>query len=273
MVAGPIMVVLSTRSTELLSISAALALWAASNATSVMMKGFNRAYNVKETRPFWLHRLVIAIGLTLLVIALVLVAFVALSFGEQWSAALVQFLGLDLSLATTWQYVRLPLAALALLVALAFLYWLGPNIPMRFRLFSPGAIATTLLWLVFTYFFQIYVILFPTFSLTYGTIAGIIILMLWLQYSGLVFILGAELNNVLDQRRDDRAALAAAALAPADATPAERTAPAALNAPPTTGGAGRRAGEVVRWIAPATLAAWMLVVLVRAFRRGDRSEP
>ena len=237
-----------------------------------MMKGFNRAYGVKETRPFWLHRLVIAIGLTLLVIALVLVAFLALSFGEQWSTALVQFLGLDLSIATIWQYVRLPLAALAILIALAFLYWLGPNIPLRFRLFSPGAIATTLLWLVFTFFFQIYVILFPTFSLTYGTIAGIIILMLWLQYSGLVFILGAELNNVLDRRRDARAALAAAAeLAAADPAPAERTAAAALAGPPTPGAERRGVGRLTGWLAPAALAAWTLVVLIRALRRGDRS--
>jgi membrane protein len=269
MIAGPILAVLSTRSTELLSISAALALWAASNATAVMMKGFNRAYNVKETRPFWLYRLVIAIGLTLLMVALVLVAFLALSLGDEWAAALVQLLGLHLSIATIWQYVRLPLAALAILVALAFLYWLGPNIPMRFRLFSPGALASTLLWIAFTFLFQIYVVLFPTFSLTYGTIAGIIILMLWLQYSGLVFILGAELNHVLDQRRAARAALAAESAA-ADSAPAERTAPAALAGPPTPGGERRRGGGSPGWLGPATLAAWTLVVLIRALRRGGR---
>jgi membrane protein len=143
--------------------------------------------------------------------------------------------------------------------------------PTRFRLFSPGAIASTLLWLAFTFLFQIYVVLFPTFSLTYGTIAGIIILMLWLQYSGLVFILGAELNHVVDQRRAARAALAAASAA-ADPAPPERTAPAALVGPPAPGVERRRGGGLPAWLGPATVAAWTLVVVFRALRRGDRPD-
>ena len=252
--AGPLGEVLSTQSAGLLSLGIAGTLWAASNAIAALMKGCNRAYGVRETRPFWLHRLLIAVGLTLVMTLLLLIAFVALALGEQLVAGGARLLGLDPGLATIWRYVRWPLSILSILVALALLYWLGPNVRHRFRLFSPGALAATALWLLFTLLFQVFVVGFANYSATYGTIAGIIVLLLWLNYSSLIFLLGAELNQALDQARRHPAAPDAAAGSP----PAATTAIAPAARPPA-------------WLAPATLALWTLIILVGAFRRGQRA--
>jgi membrane protein len=273
-VADPILAVLTTRDSRLLSIGAIGTLWAASNATAVMMKGCNRAYGVRETRPFWLHRLLIGVGLTLVLMLLLLVAFVALALGENLIAMAAPYLGLDPGIATIWQYARWPLSVLSILIALALLYWLGPNVTHRFRLFTPGAVTVTFLWLLFTIVFQFFIVTFANFPATYGAIAGFVILLGWLYYSGLLFMLGAELNQVLGA--DRRAISDPPAGGPQPTAPLTAAWPAAPGAtppgfagPPPARPASDGSGAPA-WMLPATLAVWTLLILVGALRRGGR---
>lgn len=198
----PLAQILSTQSGGLLSIGILGTIWAASSATATMMKAFNRAYGVKETRPFWLYRLLIAVGLTLLLAVLLLGAVLLFIFGEQLGRWVAGFIGAGEQFVTIWTILRWPIIVVALLLGLALLYWLGPNVRQSFRWISPGSLAATLLWLLFTFLFQLYIANFNNYDNTYGTIAGIIILLLWLNYSAFVFLVGAELNQVLQKRYD-----------------------------------------------------------------------
>lgn len=265
----PLLEVLSTRSTGLLSLGAVLTLWAASNATASLMKAFNRAYGVTETRPFWLHRLVIAVGLTLLLSVLLLAAFLVLAFGPHISRALIVFLRIDPGVVQAWDYARWPLSALTVLLALGILYAAGPNVPLRVRLLTPGSLAATGCWLLFTFVFQIYIASFANLSATYGTIAGIIILMLWLDYSALVIILGAKLDEFIDARRAEAAMPAGAHPAPLPSATAALTAASALSASAST---GRRTANGRSRLPLVMMAVWSLLILIGALRASGRGQ-
>ncbi len=191
----PLEQVLSTESGGLLSFGILGTLWAASNATATMMKAFNREYGVKETRPFWKHRLLIAVGLTVLLALLIVSAFLLFIFGEGLGRWVAGFVGAGDLFVTVWTILRWPVILLALLLGLAVLYWLGPNVKQSFRWISPGSVLATLLWLLFTYLFQLYIANFGNYDKTYGTIAGVIVLMLWLYLTCFLVLLGAEINS------------------------------------------------------------------------------
>ncbi|MCC6626501.1 MAG: YihY/virulence factor BrkB family protein [Chloroflexi bacterium] len=251
----PLRDILSTRSGELLSVSIVFTVWAASNGTATMMKAFNRAHGVRETRPFWLYRIVIAIGVTLLLGIVVVAVFVILVFGAVLSVVAVAFLGLDPGLVSLWNWLVWPISAVVLIITLDLFYWVGPDVRQPFRLFTLGAVLAAAGWLVFSFGFRLFIALFANFPATYGTIAGMIVLMLWLNSSALVVIIGAKINAFRADRQGRAAAVAAPAPAPAVSLP-----------PPWPMAAPRQRG-LGRYIA-AALGFWTLLILVGALREG-----
>jgi membrane protein len=183
-----------------------LALWAASGAMGAVMKAVNRAYDRIETRPFWKLR-VIAI---VLVVATGLVTagmFLLIVFGGSLGDALVSRTGLGDGFKLFWNIARWPIAFVAVLLFFSLVYYLAPDMEYRnWRWVTPGTLVGSVLWLVLSGLFAVYTSFASSYDKTYGSIAGAIILLLWLNYSAWAILFGAELNAELDRQADIHAA-------------------------------------------------------------------
>ena len=177
----------------------AAGLFAATSAAISMMKALSRAYDVPETRKFVRQR---AVGLALtvaLVVALVGVALLLIA-GPQVQDSLLGQVPAPLS----WVLAgaRFVLALIVLIVLFAFVYWIGPNREHPSWVWmSPGAAFAVVGWLLVSGGFTIYVQTFGKYNETYGAIAGVALLLIWLQLSMLVILIGAEFNAEVERTR------------------------------------------------------------------------
>jgi membrane protein len=182
------------------------ALWAASGAMGAVMKAVNRAYNRVETRPFWRLRLTALV----LVIATGLVTagmFLLIVFGGTLGDAIVRRTGLGDSFKLFWDIARWPIAFVAVLAFFAFVYYLAPNVDHRnWRWLSPGSLVGAVMWLALSGLFALYTSYSSSYARTYGSIAGAIVLLLWLNYSAWAILFGAELNAELERQAGIHAA-------------------------------------------------------------------
>ncbi|MCM3067041.1 YihY/virulence factor BrkB family protein [Priestia flexa] len=183
----------------LLTIGILGTIWSASNGMNAFMRGMNEAYNVKETRSFIKVRglsILLTIGLILtLVIALILPVF-----GGVILKALVSW-GLPTSFGTFLSVLRWIVAITIMIAVLSMLYRLAPNKKFPFAHVWPGAVAATLLWQLTSLGFSFYVSNFGNYSATYGSLGGVIVLMLWLFLTGLILVIGGEINAIYHQDR------------------------------------------------------------------------
>ncbi len=183
-----------------------LAVWAASGATNALVKAVNRAYGRQETRPFWKVRIV-AIVLVLLTGAVTAGVFVLIVFGGPLGDAIARRADLSGQFTLFWDLARWPIAFLAILLFYAFVYYLAPDTtPRNWKWVSPGSIVGGLMWVALSGLFALYTSYSSSYDRTYGSLAGAIILLLWLQYSAVALLLGAELNAQLERQADIRAA-------------------------------------------------------------------
>jgi membrane protein len=182
------------------------AVWAATGAMGALIKAVNRAYERLETRPFWKQRLIALV----LVIATGLVLagmFLLIVFGGALGDAVVRRTGLGDSFKLFWNIARWPIAFGAVLLFFALVYYLAPNVSQRsWRWMTPGAVVGAVSWLVLSGLFALYTSHSSSYARTYGSIAGAIILLLWLNYSSWAILFGAELNAELDRQAGIEAA-------------------------------------------------------------------
>ncbi|WP_085521150.1 YihY/virulence factor BrkB family protein [Tuberibacillus sp. Marseille-P3662] len=183
-----------------LSVSALIAIWSASTAVVAIIRTMNRAYNVEEGRPFILTRLT-AIALTFAVIFVIIMALVLNVFGPTVGKELFHYLGIPENIFKIWDILRLLISFLIIIVVFACLYCFAPNKQLHFSEVIVGAVLAAVLWQCASLAFSYYVEQFGQFSATYGTLQGIIILMIWFYLTGLTIIIGGEINAVLRQIR------------------------------------------------------------------------
>jgi membrane protein len=181
----------------LLTFGFAMALWSSSAAIVAVTDALNRAYDIDETRPWWKVRLT-AILLTLGLAAFVLVALGLVLVGPmlaEWLAARTGFGG---AFEWTWKILQWPIVFALVATALGVLNYFGPDADQDWEWVSPGAVLGTLLWLVASLAFKFYVANFANYNETYGSLGGIIVLMLWFYISGLAILAGAEMNAEIE---------------------------------------------------------------------------
>ncbi len=200
-IADPLAKVLSNQSGGLLSFGIITALWSGSAAVSTFIKALNRAYDVEETRPFW-RRKGTEILLTLFVGIVAAAAFIIIVFGGKLGDAIAKRLGAGRLFTIVWNILRWPLILAFISLALAVLYWVGPNIKQKFKWISPGAMLATIVWLLAIGGFGIYVSKFGSYDKTYGTLGGMIVLLLVFYISSMVIMFGGQLNSELAKRYD-----------------------------------------------------------------------
>ena len=180
-------------------ISIALALWGVSGAFRSIMEAMNVMYEVDEDRPAW-KMYGISIFISLAVIVLMLTAFGIVIFGSSVGGGLAAAIGLDSVFQTVWSIVQWPIVACIVLFTFALIYYFAPAAKQKFAWISPGAILAFAFWLLFSLLFSYYVSTFGggSYNETYGSLAGVIILLLYIYYSAFIMLLGAEMNQVIE---------------------------------------------------------------------------
>jgi membrane protein len=189
-------VVFSKNAPGLISVGAVLALWSGSAVFGALMSTLNSAYNVRETRPLW-KRVPIQLASVLVTGALVGVASIVMLAGPEIAHGLGLQLGIDRQLVLAWTIVQYPIAVAMIVLAFYLIYRFLPNLKQRSREILVGAIAGTVLWLIVTIAFRLYVADFSSYNKTYGTIGGVIVLLTWMYLSMFVLLAGGELNSEL----------------------------------------------------------------------------
>ena len=174
----------------LLTLSALAAVWSSTTGVASLVSALNSAYGVSERRPQWkiyAMALVVMLGAALLTLVAAAVALAAPIAARQ--------------LGVSWQplvgWLRLPVATFLMMIVWATIYYVLPNVTQTVRLILPGAVAGVLVWLAATLGFSFYVSHLGDFGITYGALGGIVILLIWMWFSSLALMLGAELNAVL----------------------------------------------------------------------------
>jgi membrane protein len=182
------------------------AFWVASGAMGAVVKAVNRAYERIETRPFWRVRLISL--LLVLVTGLVLAGtFLLIVFGGSLGDAIARRTPLDGEFRLFWNIARWPIAFVAVLLFFSLVYYLAPNKEQRsWKWITPGSLVGSLVWLALSGLFALYTSFASSYDRTYGSLAGGIILLLWLNYSAWAILFGAELNAALGREADIHAA-------------------------------------------------------------------
>jgi len=187
----------------------AIALWSASGYIAAFTRAMNRILEIDEGRPFWKLRpfqLLITIGAILLVTVIAVILVVSGPVAD----AVGEALGVGETLRTVWDVAKWPLLALVVVMVVALLYYATPNARQpRFRWISFGALIAIVLMLVASGGFALYVANFSDYDRTYGSLAGIIVFLLWLWITNAALLLGAEFNAELERTRQLQAGIRA----------------------------------------------------------------
>lgn len=189
-----------TKSGGLLSLGIIATLWPASNAINALMRTLNRAYHVKETRSFVVIR-ILAMILTLAMIFAIAMTLAVNVVSAALVRTLFQHIGISDKFADMWSVVSTLTTFVVIITIFAFLYSLGPNMKLKLGEVMVGAVIAGTCWQAASYAFSFYVRYFGHYATTYGTLGGIIILMLWFYITALTIIAGGQINAILHHLR------------------------------------------------------------------------
>ena len=178
-----------------------IALWSASGYVNGFRQAANIIYGVPEGRPIWKTypmRLVVTVVAVVILVACALIVVVSGSIANEVGNAI----GIGHAAVLAWNIVKWFLLVILVSLLLAILYWATPNVKQAgIRWISPGGVVATVLWLLFSGLFAIYVTNFGSYNKTYGSLAGIVVFLIWLWLSNIAVLLGAEINAELEHAK------------------------------------------------------------------------
>ncbi|RDW17205.1 YihY/virulence factor BrkB family protein [Oceanobacillus chungangensis] len=184
----------------LLSIGIIGTLWAASNAVHAIVKAFNKAYHIDENRSFIVTRL-IAIVLTIAMIIVIIVSLLLPVFGRVLGEHIFAFFNLTSSFLAIWDTIRWGISTIIFFIVLLALYKLAPNMPMYIKDAVWGAVISTILWQAISYGFSYYINIIADYSVNYGSLGTVIVLMIWFYLLGIIIIIGGIINVMVRDYR------------------------------------------------------------------------
>ena len=183
----------------LFSFGVVASLWWSSSGMAAIIEALNVVYHVKEdSRSFWRVRLT-AILLTIGLAGLVMLSLTLVLYGPSIGALIADLVGLGKVFVVMWNLLQWPVVAAVMLIVVGVIYYLCPDIHQDWRWVSPGSVFAVAMWLVVSLGFKTYVDHFADYNKVYGSIAGVIVLMLWLYWSGMVLLLGGEINAEIEK--------------------------------------------------------------------------
>jgi len=202
--AGPIESVASDRGTAGVAfvLGLAVALWSASAYVGAFIRASNVIYEVREGRPFWkLRPLQVAVTLTMVLLGVMLVLGLVLT--GPVVGAVAKPLGVGSTAVTLWNVAKWPAMAAAFVLMVAVLYYASPNARIRgFRWVTPGSLVAIVVWACASAGFALYVANFGSYDKTYGTLAGLVALLVWLWITNVAVLFGHELNAELEREAE-----------------------------------------------------------------------
>jgi len=198
----------------LLSVGVVAALWAASTGMLSIMTALNVAFSCRDDRAWW-HRRLVALALTLALSLFTLVALLLVVFGERIGAGVAAWLGVGRIFTAAWNILQWPALVACALAAINVVYLFAPASRGRSSWVSPGSTFALVGWLVMSAGLRFYVRYFGNYTVTYGSIGGVILLMLWLYGSGVALLVGAEIDSEIRDAADARDTPPAAVITPA----------------------------------------------------------
>ena len=189
---------INSSSETLLSFSILLSIWTGSLGINSMIKAINRAYNVETKRPYWRAR-ALSIIFTIVLAFLLVLVLAMLVFGKIIGEKIFTKFGATYVFYHIWEFLRMIIPIVAMITIFALLYKLSPpheeNLNLKFNETLPGAIFASLGWIIASMIFSFYANNFGNYSKIYGSLGGIIILLIWLYIANIVIILGGEING------------------------------------------------------------------------------
>ncbi|WP_018932544.1 YihY/virulence factor BrkB family protein [Gracilibacillus lacisalsi] len=195
--------IMNNRNGGLLSIGIIGTLWSASNGINALVRSFNKAYNIEEERSFIVMR-GISIILTIAMLLVIVVAFLLPIFGKMIGVYLFSFFGLSQGFLDMWNTLRWVISSIIFFIVLTMLYRMAPSKRVYFKHVYIGAIFATICWQLTSLAFSYYVTSMGNYSATYGSLGGVIILMIWFYLSGMIIIVGGEINAQIEKRARNR---------------------------------------------------------------------
>ena len=189
-------VVFNNSKSGIISLGLLLTAWSGSNVFRSLMDTLNLAYDVEESRPFW-KRALLSLGAIVVLGALMMVASTVMLGGPE----ILDWLGSRLRLPTDrvnlWMVLQYPLAFAILVLAFFMIYRFLPNLKQSAKQILVGSVVATVLWLIVTLLFRLYVTNFGSYNKTYGAIGAVIVVLTWMYLTMLVILVGGELNAEL----------------------------------------------------------------------------
>lgn len=177
------------------------ALWSASGYVAAFMRASNIVWDVEEGRPLW-KTYPLRLVVTVVTVLLLTVSAAAVVFTGSLAAKLGRVIGVGATAVQVWDIAKWPLMALVVVAILAVLYWAGPNVRQPgISWLSPGGVLAVVLWLIVSALFALYVTNFSSYNRTYGTLASVVVFLVWLWLTNIVILLGAEFNAELERGR------------------------------------------------------------------------
>lgn len=184
---------LSKKNISFLSFGIIVTLWSASNGVNGVIKISNKAYNVVETRSYIVQRL-LAVVFTILIMFVFVIAMLLPVFGKLIGTYVFSAIGLSEAFLALWGASRLVASSIILVIVFIVIYWLAPSVKLKYLSVLPGAIFATLGWELSSFALSYYVSNFSNYAATYGSIGGIIVLLLWFYITAIVIVIGIEIN-------------------------------------------------------------------------------
>jgi membrane protein len=178
-----------------------LALWSSSSYIAAFMRASNAIYGVGEGRPIW-KTIPVRVGVTLAVVIMLVISSAIVLLTGRVADQVGQALGIGQTAVTAWNVAKWPVLVVIVALTLALLYWACPNVKQpRFPWVSPGSALAVIIWLIASGGFAVYVANFASYNKTYGSVAGVIIFLVWLWISNLAILVGAEVDAEIDHQR------------------------------------------------------------------------
>jgi membrane protein len=175
-------------------------LWSASSYVAAFMRASNTIYDVPEGRPAW-KTYPIRFGVTLILVVLLVAAALIVVVTGSLARHVGTVLGVGSAAVTTWDIAKWPVLLIIFAVMLAVLYWASPNAKHGLRRVAPGGLLAVVVWLIASGLFALYVANFGHYNKVYGSIAGVIIFLIWMWISNLAILFGAQFNAELARGR------------------------------------------------------------------------
>src|SRR3954453_1348273 len=172
-------------------------IWSSSGAMVSIITTLNAAYDVTESRPWWKTRIT-AIGLTIGIAIFVLVSMFLIVAGPAFAEKLANNMHLGPAFKWTWWVLQWPVVFALVTSAIGLVYYFAPDVEQDWVWITPGSVIATVLWIVVSLALKFYYQLVPDANASYGTIGGIMVLMLWFYCSGIALLLGAEMNAEME---------------------------------------------------------------------------